>query len=210
MSLQIDLRVVELLASRLCHDLVSPIGAVNNGLELLEEDPDPDLIPDAVSLASGSARQASAVVQFFRIAYGRGGRWVDDNSQDLRQLAADYLKPLKTELDWRLDGLVAQAPAGSGKLLLNMVALAAETLPRGGAITVSVPNDEMVLSVAASGERAALRPESRAALGDSIDLDELTPRSVQAYFTRVLAQTLGSDLELSEADSRILQTVRLV
>lgn len=210
-DITIDLRVAELLASRLCHDLVSPIGAVNNGMELLEEeDLDPDMVGDAVRLASGSARQASATVQFFRLAYGQAGRQVDMGPGQMRQLVEAYLEPHKAKLDWRADALVADGPEGTGKLLLNMIALALESLPRGGTIVAGADLSEGAhVGVAAEGQGARLREESQAGLRPDADVAALTPRGVQGYFTQVVARRLGGRLEMRESGERLVFEVRL-
>lgn len=203
-NVQIDLRVAELLASRLCHDLVGPVGAVNNGMELLAEDDDPDMVGDAVQLASGSARQASDTLQFFRIAYGRSGSQADVGPADLRRLAEGYLQAHKAALDWQADpALAAAAGEGGGKLLLNLIALALEALPRGGTVRAGGDADG-ALAVAAQGQGARLRPESAEALEPDADVDDLTPRTVQAYFAQVLARRAGSRLELSQREGELL------
>jgi histidine phosphotransferase ChpT len=209
-DVEIDLRVAELLASRLCHDLVSPIGAVNNGMELLAEDLDGDVMQDAVQLAEGSARQASATVQFYRLAYGQAGRQVDLGSDELRELTAAYLKPQKASLDWQADGLTRDGPEGSGKLLLNMIALALEALQRGGTITAAARfGARQELAVTAAGRNAGLRQESRAALEGASDPAELTPRAVQAYFTQLVARRLGTEVVLRSGEGEAALTAAL-
>lgn len=199
-TLQIDLRVAELLASRLCHDLVSPIGAVNNGMELLEEDLDPEMAGDAVRLASDSARQASATVQFFRLAYGQAGRQIELQGDEIKRLTEAYLAHHKANLDWRADAIGEGGPDGSGKLLLNMIALALESLPRGGTIATSADLARGArIVVVARGQGVRLREESRAALDADADIEALTPRSVQAYFTQIVARRLGGTLEAAES-----------
>ena len=157
-DIQIDLRVAELLASRLCHDLVSPVGAVNNGLELMAEDLDPEMLQDALALADKSAKQASATVQFFRLAYGQAGRQVDMGAAELKRLAEGYLTSQKAELAWDADPLVLNGPDGGGKLLLNLIALAVETLQRGGTIRADASADGHAVRVTAG---CATRPGRR-------------------------------------------------
>ncbi len=90
MDFLIDMRVAELLASRLCHDLVGPIGAVNNGMELLEDE-DLGMSDDAIQLSASSARQAANILQFYRLAYGMAGGRIGGGLGDLRELATGFL-----------------------------------------------------------------------------------------------------------------------
>ncbi len=200
MDIEIELRIAELLASRLCHDLVSPVGAVNNGMELLEEEPNEEILADAVSLVSNSARQASALLQFYRLAYGQAGYRIEGEAELLRRLATEYLKSQKAKLVWPSPEIHEALPEGAAKLLLNVLALAAEALPRGGAVEVTPFLPERGLEVTARGSVAKLRPESRAALAaEQADaIAALTPRSVQACFTALLARRMGGRLEVSD------------
>jgi histidine phosphotransferase ChpT len=208
-DIQIDLRVAELLASRLCHDLVSPVGAVNNGLELMAEDLDPEMLQDALALADKSAKQASGTVQFFRLAYGQAGRQVDMGAAELRRLAEGYLASQKAELAWDADALVLNGPDGGGKLLLNLIALAVEALQRGGTIRAEASADGQEVQVTAEGTNARLRDESRAALADGVETAELGPRAVQGYFSRLIARRMGGDLQVREDEGVVRFQVRL-
>ena len=202
-DIQIDLRVAELLASRLCHDLVSPVGAVNNGLELMAEDLDPEMLQDALALADKSAKQASATVQFFRLAYGQAGRQVDMGAAELKRLAEGYLTSQKADLAWDADPLVLNGPGGGGKLLLNLIALAVETLQRGGTIRADASADGHAVRVTAEGTNARVRDETRAAMADGVDTAELGPRAVQGYFSRLIARRMGGELEVREETDRV-------
>jgi histidine phosphotransferase ChpT len=208
-DIQIDLRVAELLASRLCHDLVSPVGAVNNGLELMAEDLDPEMLQDALALADKSAKQASATVQFFRLAYGQAGRQVDMGPAELKRLAEGYLTAQKAELAWDADALVLNGPEGGGKLLLNLIALAVETLQRGGTIRVEAAGDGPSVRVAGEGTNARLRDETRAAIASDADVAQLSPRAVQGYFSRLVAQRMGGDLRVREDGDAVTFEVAL-
>jgi histidine phosphotransferase ChpT len=208
-DIQNDLRVAELLASRLCHDLVSPVGAVNNGLELMAEDLDPEMLQDALALADKSAKQASATVQFFRLAYGQAGRQVDMGPAELKRLAEGYLTSQKAELAWDADALVLNGPEGGGKLLLNLIALAVETLQRGGTIRVEAAGDGQSVRVAGEGTNARLRDETRAAIANGADVAQLSPRAVQGYFSRLIAQRMGGDLRVREDGDAVTFEVAL-
>ncbi len=197
MTSHIDFRVVELLSSRLCHDLVGPIGAVGNGLELLEDESF-DMAEDAMKLASASAQQAANALQFYRLAYGVAGSRIGSDFGTLRGLASGFVAHSKAELDWPDSPAPEEGPEDLGKLILNMIALAAEALPRGGHLTVDViaRPDGVTLSVLAAGENAGLRPEAEVALNPEVAIEDLTARNVQGYFTRFLSRRMGSDLSV--------------
>ncbi len=208
MAFQIDMRVAELLASRLCHDLVGPIGAVNNGMELLEDE-DLGMSEDAIQLSASSARQAANLLQFYRLAYGMAGGRIGGDLADLRELAAGYLASSKTTLDWAARPPAGEMPEGLGQLLLNLIALGDECLPRGGSLGVALSEGAAGLEVAvtANGTGARLREETQPVLTDDVIVDELTPRNVHGYFTRLLAQRMGSELLI--VDNPGADTVRL-
>ena len=198
-SLSVDLRVTELIASRLCHDLVGPIGAVGNGIELIEDE-GPDMAQDALALAAKSATQASNLLQFYRLAYGMAGNIQGTEMAALKTLAENFLDHTKTTLDWALTAPIGDMPTGTGKLLLNLVAMAVEGLPRGGTIKIesAANGDALALQVTAEGIDAGLRPEAKASLADDVQVDELTPRNVHGYVTRLLAKRMGGRLSHAE------------
>jgi histidine phosphotransferase ChpT len=191
----IDLKIVELLSARLCHELVSPIGAIANGVELLGED-DPEFVREAMALIAQSARKAAQRLQFYRFAYGSlatGG----SAGADPRELVVGLLDGGKVSCEWGADSLAL--PAGWLKLASNMVLVAAEALPRGGAITVAGGSSTAPrLEVSASGEVVNVTKEGRAALTLEAGIDELTSRTVHGYFTARLAEALGAALSLAE------------
>ena len=211
MDVQIDLRVAELLASRLCHDLVGPIGAVNNGIELIEDE-DPGMIGDALKLTAGSAKQAANTLQFFRLAYGVAGAQAGDDLGELRDLVSGFLGSGKVSLNWSVQTGPAGAPDGLGKLVLNMIALAGEGLPKGGELSVAVGanGSGLDVSVTAAGPGAKLREESAPALRSDVSVGDLTPRNVQGYFTRILARRAGGDLAVdTDQPERLVFSVAL-
>ncbi len=206
MQQTIDIRVLELLASRLCHDLVGPVGAVNNGLELLEEEDEVGLADEAVGLVRASARQAADALQFYRMAYGMAGSQVGSDLTELGELATHYLRSDRLDLDWRVSSQ-PEGIEGLGKFLLNLAAFGAECLPRGGRLLVEseLRDGTLYARVTAEGEGCKIREESRAALDDTADVASLTPRSVQGFFIKRLVHRLGGELHIDEQ-----QTNRLV
>ena len=204
-TLNVDLLVTELLASKLCHDLVGPVGAVNNGIELLAEDDAEEMAEEAIALANRSARQATTVLQFFRLAYGAAGG-SDIDFSDVRRFADALLGSHHVEIVW--PGLLPDdgLPRGVSKLLMNILALAGEALPQGGQVAVRFEEFPGALEVVATlrGGEVRLRKESLRALDPNLALEELTPRSVQAHFCALVAQRLGSRLDLSPVSSEEL------
>jgi histidine phosphotransferase ChpT len=187
MDLANELRVAELLASRLCHDVVGPIGAVNNGMELLN-DGDLDMADDALKLATQSAQQAADLLQYYRMAYGMAGHRQGGDLKPMHDLAMRFFAHHKASLDWSASVMPSGLPESAGKLILNMLLLAGEALPRGGTVGVLF-----------AGADAGLREETRAGLADDVPVAELTPRSVQPYFTRQLASDMNGQLVVDAA-----------
>lgn len=198
MEHQSELRVAELLASRLCHDVVGPIGAVNNGMELLN-DGELNMADDALKLATQSAQQAADLLQFYRMAYGSAGHRQGGDLKPMHDLAARLFSHHKADLDWSANAVPTGLPDSAGKLILNMLLLAGEALPRGGTVGVLFAEAEgqHEIQVVAVGADAGLREETRAGLSDDVPVTELTPRSVQPYFTRQLARAMGGRLEVA-------------
>src|ERR1700752_1132598 len=118
-----ELKVASLLASRLCHDLVGPLGAVGNGLELVAEDG--GMAAEALALAQRSAKRATSRLQFFRYAFGAAGGEGNLRPAEARSLAAGILQSGETMLEWP-EGPAAGLPVGSGRLLLNLLLLGSE------------------------------------------------------------------------------------
>ncbi len=206
----IDMRVAELLASRLCHDIVGPIGAVNNGMELMADESF-GIADDALQLAARSAAQAAASLQFFRLAYGTAGGQVEGGLATIERIAREFLEAHRCSLTWAPEVAPPTVPESAGKLILNLLALAAEGLPRGGELTVRLdPAGPATLEVLASGSDAGLRQEVIEGLAADAAVEALTPRNVHGYFTRRVAARAQSELnlELPSVDSfRLLATL---
>ncbi len=197
-----DFKLIELLCSRLCHELISPVTAVNNGLELFCEG-DPNLFNEALGLVRQSAGEASRRLQFYRLAYGpAAGAESATRLATARELAKGLLQGGKIGLDWPEGDEERSLPVTSEsvKLLLNMIALGAEALPRGGRLSVRIGGvpGAATAGVTATGAGAGLKEEIRAAMAETVEIGSLDPRTVQAYFTARLAARLGAELALEE------------
>jgi len=202
--MEIDLRTAQLLCSRICHDLVGPMGAVNAGVELIgEEGTQPgDPLDEALGLIASSAGQAAARVSFFRIAFGAGSGGGDSPLKDAHVAAQAFLAQGRVNLDWELPAVLPDLSLASVKLLLNMVLLGAEAMPRGGDLRIKVTETETGtrLEADAAGKGAALMEEVRLAMTPEAVASTLTARNVVAHFAASLAESLGSTLEVSEGE----------
>ncbi|MCO5070510.1 MAG: histidine phosphotransferase family protein [Rhizobiaceae bacterium] len=175
-----------LLCSRVCHDIISPVGAVNNGLELLDEG---DASIEAMDLIRTSAFKASARLQFARIAFGAAGSaGMQIDTGDAEAVATAYLKDEKPELVWQ--GRRALLPKNKVKLLLNLILIAHAAIPKGGRITVTLDNleTEPKFMLSAAGSAARVPPKFLALhSGDTLD-DPIDAHSIQPYYTLLLAR----------------------
>jgi histidine phosphotransferase ChpT len=200
MNVKVELRVLELLNARLCHELVSPIGAIGNGIELLGEE-DPDFVRDAIELIGQSARKAAQRLQFYRFAYGTSTTGGSSSPVGGRELAEGLLEGGKICCEWLAEAVTL--PHDWQRLACNMLVLGAETLPRGGTVVVRPLRDGVSgIEVVAKGESTNVTPEMRLALDLGIAVDHLTSRTIHAYFSACLASQLGASLALVEAESR--------
>jgi len=202
MDEKIEQRVVELLFSHLCHELISPVTAVNNGLELVAEG-DSGTVAEAIGLIRQSAAEASRKLQFYRLAYGQAAGFEQARGLvQARALSEGLFQGGRINLTWN-DGDIGGAAADkqSVKLLLNLIGLAREALPRGGAIavTLSGPSPRLRAEVACQGTGARLSPEIQAALSADAGAGSLTPRTVHAYLVAWLDRSLGAGLAVDAA-----------
>jgi histidine phosphotransferase ChpT len=206
--MRIEMTVADFLCSRLCHDLVGPISAVGNGLELLAENP--QLEEEAVALARRSAGRAGALVQFYRLAFGNAGNQLV-RATEAQAAAQGLFQDGRTRLEWTAAEGVSLPPGGA-KLLLNMLMLTGEALPRGGKVAVSLRGepDGVAAEVAALGSDAKLPDEVAAALAAVNPPADLNPRTVQAYYLGRLAAGFGLRLEpQTQAPGELRFRVRL-
>ncbi len=206
----VDMRVVGLLCSHLCHELVNPLGAVNNGIELLLDVGD-DMRDDALSLIESSAQRTTRRVEFYRMAYGLAGTSAVDDVAKARALADGLLMEGRLSLEWPDADRNPTLPQGLGRLLLNLAAAAADALPRGGVLRMEVDDSggTVHLGAVARGDRARLEESTRDVLTGDVSIEQLTPQNIQSYFTAKLAESLGARIEVSEhGESEIRFDVR--
>ena len=181
------LDLAALLCSRLCHDLISPVGAIINGLEVMEEDKDEETKTFALDLIKKSATQASAKLQFCRLAFGAAGSaGAQIELGDAEKVARGLLEDGKTTLVWNLPReLVAKNRA---KLLLNMLLVASGTIPRGGTLTAEPMSEGY--QVSARGLNARLGPATADLLAGN-PAEPVNAHAIQPVYTGILARDCG-------------------
>jgi histidine phosphotransferase ChpT len=201
----IEMRILELLTTRLCHELSGPVAAINNGIELLDEDLEagtptgPAFVRDAVALVSDSAHRARNRLQFYRFAYGFS-RLGASTGPAPHELAAALFSARSITFDYA-ESARTMSPHWQ-KLACNLLPVGADALPRGGRLEVSANP----LTIEAAGEAAALTAEAHAALMLTLPITEVTARTVQPYFTGLLAKILGCRLIVTAEPGRVRLT----
>src|SRR3954464_10041238 len=192
-----SLELAALLCSRVCHDLISPAGAIVNGLEWRDDSPKPDDREFALELIRKSAKTASARLQFCRLAFGAAGSaGAQIDVGDAEKMARGHLEDDRTKIAWNLPR--AFSPKNRVKLLLNMMVIAQQTIPRGGVLTVDAVGDGETggFRVAATGLNARL-PQTAAEMRASAPAGAVDAHAVQPYYTRLLAQACGLQVTLA-------------
>ena len=200
------LELAALLCSRVCHDLISPVGAIVNGLEVLDDNPKPDDREFALDLIRKSAKTASARLQFCRLAFGAAGSaGAQIDLGDARAMAQGHIEDGKTSIVWNLPHVLL--PKNRVKLLLNMMVIAQQTIPRGGVLTVDAigEGDTMGFRIAATGLNARL-PQNIADLLGSGHAGSVDAHAVQPYYTRLLAQACGLKVTLALEGEAVVVT----
>ncbi|MBI5262057.1 MAG: histidine phosphotransferase [Bradyrhizobium sp.] len=200
------LELAALLCSRVCHDLISPVGAIVNGLEVLDDNPKPEDREFALDLIRKSARTASARLQFCRLAFGAAGSsGAQIDLGDAQTMARGHIEDGKCTITWNLPRVLL--PKNRVKLLLNMLVIAQQTIPRGGTLTVDPVGEGETMSfrVTASGLNARL-PQNIAELLSGSRGPATDAHAVQPYYTRLLAESCGLNVALAPEGEAVVVT----
>jgi histidine phosphotransferase ChpT len=201
-----DLELAALVSSKICHDIISPVGAIANGLEVIDEETDQVMHDHAMNLIRSSAAQASAKLQFARLAFGAAGSaGAEIDTLEAEKVARMVAEAGKHTLEW--NGPPARLVKDKVKLLLNMVTLALAALPRGGTIKVSISGegDASSFEVRCQGESARV-PENLAALMAGSTGQALDAHTIQPFFTLRIAKAAGMSLKAESDGSDIIFT----
>jgi histidine phosphotransferase ChpT len=186
------LDLAALLCSRVCHDLISPSGAIVNGLEVLEESTDEETKTFALNLIKKSAKTTTARLQFCRIAFGAAGSaGAQIDTGDAEQVARGFIEDEKVKLTWNLPRMLL--PKNRVKLLLNMLIVGSQAIPRGGMLTIDPvgSGDETTFRVTAAGLNARIPPAASDLLAGISANGTIDAHAVQPYYTGLLARACG-------------------
>ncbi|MDM9622530.1 MULTISPECIES: histidine phosphotransferase ChpT [unclassified Rhizobium] len=196
-----------LLCSRVCHDVISPVGAINNGLELLDEG---GADADAMDLIRTSALNASVRLKFARLAFGASGSvGASIDTGEAERAAKDFAAAeKKTEVTWT--GPRAIIAKNRVKLLLNLFLVAYSSIPRGGSLEITLENPEFdaKFKIVAKGKLMRLPPKfveiSTREIEEAVDA-----HSIQPYYTVLLAEECGMELGHSATAEEIVFTAEV-
>ncbi|MEE7477685.1 histidine phosphotransferase ChpT [Methylobacterium hispanicum] len=181
-----------LLCSRVCHDVISPVGAIVNGLEVLEDDQDESMREFALDLIRKSARQASARLQFARIAFGAAGSaGASIDLADAEKVSRGMFADDKTQLSWSAPQ--ALFPKNKVKLLLNLVMIATGAIPRGGHIDVAVTGegDAPLIVLKAKGPHARIPPHVEGLMAGTSETGTVDAHGILAFYAGLVARAAG-------------------
>ena len=198
--------LASLLCSRLCHDLLSPVGALNNGLELMADEQDPEMRERCLELLAESAKASANKLKFFRLAFGAGGGYgtAIDTQEARAALEGLFGGDHKVDLGWMVsaDSLSKSAT----KLLLNLALIAGDALVRGGRLDVGAEeaNGGLELAIRAEGPRILLDPTLRETILSGSAGGQVEPRAAGAWLAHSLAAEAGGAIRLSDPGDEVL------
>ena len=197
-------RILEIMASKICHDIISPVGAIANGIEIMEE-LGPDAGEDVTQLISHSATQASAKLKTLRLAYGLGGSDSSIIPEDVHKIFGDFIAgENRVTQNWDPNADLGIEPqTGFSKILICTLLLAIEALPKGGEISVQKEDDQTTV-VTAQGDNAQFREGYISALKQETSENNIEPQHTHAYITGLLASHYGFTIDVDESKSNFI------
>lgn len=203
-----SLDLAALLCSRVCHDLISPVGAIVNGLEVLEEENDEETKAFALDLIKRSAGNASARLQFCRLAFGAAGSaGVQIDVGDAESMARGFIEDERTQLVWNLPRVLLAK--NRVKLLLNMLVVAGQGIPRGGVLTVDPlgQGESMSFRVSAIGPHGRIPPHAPELLAGT-PANPVDAHAIQPFYTGMLARSCGLGVSVAAENDAIVVVAR--
>lgn len=204
MTSQTDL--ASLLCSRLCHDMLSPVGALSNGIELLVDENDPEMRARCIELLEQSAKLSTDKLKFFRLAFGAAGGFGDavptEEAYDVIAALASDAKGV--EFNWAVDG--SSLPKPAVKVMLNLAQIGLDALIRGGTMDVGAEllDGNVEIVVRSNGDRIAFDETIGRALQNELPVEDLSSRTAAAHMIALLAEELGGGLQYKLTDNALV------
>jgi histidine phosphotransferase ChpT len=197
------------LASKLCHDFISPAGAIVSGLDLLDDPSAKDMRDDAMELIASSARKLADHLAFARVAYGASSSVATFDAGELERLTRAVFAHVRAELAWQVSA--PSLPKAPAQALVNLAQLAGAALPLGGVARVELSQDGAgyLIEAACAGLKPRLHAEVRAGLAGEPLGDGLAGRWVQAYYIHAIVAAAGGTLEAEATDELVTLRARI-
>ena len=198
-----------LLCSRVCHDVISPVGAIVNGLEVLEDEKDGEMRNFALELIKKSANSASARLQFCRLAFGAAGSaGASVDTGDAEAVARGLIGNERTQLTWNAPRQFA--PKNKVKLTLNLCQIAFSAIPRGGVITVDMTgaDEALEVTVEAKGANARLAHGIVELIRGAPENGNVDAHTIQAFYAGLVGRDCGLSVEVTVEPERIVLSAR--
>jgi histidine phosphotransferase ChpT len=200
----IELKATDLaamLCSRVCHDLINPVGAIGNGLEVLADPTQSAMADGAQELIASAAKQARAKLEFARLAYGASSTaGTDFDTRECERVARIYFEIEKADLDWQVPLILL--PKHKAKLMMNMLLIAAMAVPRGGVVTAKVEGaagaEVFTFTSKSDPEKRqkTLMPSGAEGLLFGSPEGGVDARGIQPFYTGILARMTDMELKI--------------
>lgn len=193
-----ELELTALVCSKVCHDIANPVGAMLNGLEVLDDDLDEEMREAAFALVRQSVDTANARLQFARLAYGAAGSAgaaIDLGS--IREVAEAYVSSPKLTMSWQSP--LGELPKDQAKLLLNLILIAHATIPRGGTMSIEVGEalDAPHFQIRCAGRAAGVKDDVLPLFRGETEPADVNARNIQPFFAGMLARSTGAEVTIA-------------
>ncbi len=202
--------LASLISSRICHDLISPIGALNTAIEVLDDTESKEMHEDALKLIKLAASEASAKLSYLRIALGTNSTSKGVMNLDkLKLITENMFNTEKFSFNWDVSEIKLEKSIA--RILLNILMLAIQSIPRGGKVTIKIEekSDKLKLVTSANGIKSRLDKQTEDAFKGIIPSEEIDGRVIQSFFTGILIDDLNGRIEAFKTDGNVIFNVTI-
>jgi len=202
--------LASLISSRICHDLISPIGALNTAIEVLDDTESKEMHEDALKLIKLAASEASAKLSYLRIALGTNSTSKGVMNLDkLKLITENMFNTEKFSFNWDVSEIKLEKSIA--RILLNILMLAIQSIPRGGEVTIKIEekSDKLKLVTSANGIKSRLDKQTEDAFKGILPSEEIDGRVIQSFFTGILIDDLNGRIEAFKTDGNVIFNVTI-